>query len=54
MGIHSFLKGLSSKVNVIVRLEFELDYYNVAVQYVSHYATVLSLLKLWLNNTCKL
>ena len=39
-GVHIFLKGISPKVNMIARLELELPYYNVAVQYVNHYATV--------------
>ena len=33
---HSFPKGISQKVNVIARLEFELVYYDIAVQYVSY------------------
>ena len=36
-GIHSFPKGISSKVNVIARLEFELTNNDVAVQHLSHY-----------------
>ena len=38
-GIHTFFKGISPKVNVIARLEFELAYYDIIVQHVSHYAT---------------
>ena len=38
--VHIFSKGISSKVNEIARPEFELSYYGVAVQHVSHYATV--------------
>ena len=34
-----FSKAISLKVNVIVRLEFELAFNDVAVQYVSHYVT---------------
>ena len=34
-----FPNGVSPKVNVIVRLGFELTYYNIAVQHVSHYTT---------------
>ena len=30
---------MSSKVNVIAQLEFELAYYDVAVHHVSHYVT---------------
>ena len=36
-GVHTFPKSISLKVNVIVRLEFELAYYNVADQHVNHY-----------------
>ena len=32
-------KSLSPKVNLIAQLEFELTYYNVAVQHISHYTT---------------
>ena len=31
--VHAFPKGISPKVNVIVRLKFELFYYNVTVHY---------------------
>ena len=31
-GIHAFPKCICPKVNVIVRLEFELDYYDFAVR----------------------
>ena len=31
--------SISSKVNLIPQLEFELTYYDVAVQQVSHYMT---------------
>ena len=31
--VHTFSKGISAKVNVIARLEFELAYYDVIVQY---------------------
>ena len=37
--VHTFSKGISLKVNRLARLEFELIYYDVAVQYISHYAT---------------
>ena len=30
--------GISLKVNFIARLEFELDYYDITFQHVSHYA----------------
>ena len=39
LGIHTFPKGICPKVNVIARLEFELAYYNSAVQRFNHYAT---------------
>ena len=35
-GDHTLLKGSRSKVNVIVRPEFELAYFDIAVQHVSH------------------
>ena len=35
----TYPKCISPKVNVIVRLRFELAYYDIAVQQVSHYAT---------------
>ena len=38
-GVHTFTKGISMKLNVIERLEFELTYYNVTVEYGSHYTT---------------
>ena len=48
-GVLILPKGISSKVNVITRLEFELVYFEAGVQHVSHYATgsstVLILLK---------
>ena len=34
-----FPKGISAKVNVIVWQEFELIYFEAAVQHFSHYAT---------------
>ena len=37
--IHTFPKGISLKVIVIARLEFELTHYDVVVQHVSHFAT---------------
>ena len=36
--VHTFPKGISPEVNRIARLGFELVYYDVAVQHVSHYA----------------
>ena len=29
--VHAFFQGVSPKVNIVARLEFELDYYDVAV-----------------------
>ena len=37
--IHAFLKVICLKVNVIVRLEFEIAYYGPIVHYVNHNAT---------------
>ena len=37
-GVHTFPKGIYLKVNVITRVEFELAYYNIAVQLVKHYS----------------
>ena len=37
MGVYGFLKGISQKVKVMARLEFELAYFEVAVQHFSHY-----------------
>ena len=37
--VHIFSKGISPKVNVIIRLEFELASHEVAVQYISHDTT---------------
>ena len=38
-GPHVFPKGISSKVNVIARLEFELVNYDIATQHVSYFTT---------------
>ena len=38
-GVHAFLKGIYSKVNVIARLENELAYYDSAVHRFNHYTT---------------
>ena len=35
-GFHTFPNDISPKVNVIVRLEFEIVYYIITVQHVSH------------------
>ena len=40
--IHTFLKGISLKMNVIAWLEFELVYFEATVQHFSHYAMKLS------------
>ena len=37
--VYAFPKGISLKVNIIAQQEFELAYYDIAVQYVSHYTT---------------
>ena len=39
--VHTFPKGISLKVNVIVQLEFELVLYDATVQHVNHYAMVI-------------
>ena len=36
-GVHAFLKGISSKMNIIAQLEFELAYFKATVQYFNHY-----------------
>ena len=38
-GFHVFPKGICPKVNIIARLEFELAYYDSAVQRFNHYRT---------------
>ena len=38
-GVHTFPKGIGSKVNVIGRLEYELAYYESAVHRFNHYTT---------------
>ena len=38
-GLNTFLKGIYPKVNVIARPEFELAYYDSAVQRFNHYTT---------------
>ena len=39
MEVHNFQKGISLKVNVRAGLDFEFAYYDIAVEYVSHYTT---------------
>ena len=38
-GVYTFPKGNNSKINVLVPLEFELAYFETAVQHANHYAT---------------
>ena len=38
-GVHTFLKGIFPKVNVIVWLEYELTYYDSTVHRFNHYTT---------------
>ena len=38
-GVHTFPNGICPKVNVIVRLEYELAYYDFAVHRFNHYTT---------------
>ena len=38
-GVHTFPKGICSKVNVIAQLEFELASYDSAVHRFNHYTT---------------
>ena len=35
-GFHAFLKGISPKVNLMTRLEFETTYFEIAILHVSH------------------
>ena len=37
--VHTFLKGISLKVNIIARLDFKLAYYDSPVQRFNHYTT---------------
>ena len=41
-GGSSLSQGISMKIDLIARLEFELVYFEVAVKYFSHYATSLN------------
>ena len=41
-GVHTFPKGICPKVNVIARLEYELAYYDSAVQRFNHYINTFS------------
>ena len=47
--VHTFHKVISSKVIIITSLEFELAFYDVAVQYVNNYSTGTSLVQFWLH-----
>ena len=38
--VHAFPKGTCPKVNIIVRLEFELAYYDSTVQHFNHYTMI--------------
>ena len=38
-GVHAFPKGICPKMNIIVRLEYELTYYDSAVHRFNHYTT---------------
>ena len=42
--VHAFPRGIDPKVNVIIRLETELVYYDVTVKHVNHYARETTLL----------
>ena len=44
--VHTFSKGISPKVNVIVQLEFKLTYDNVTVKHISHCAMGAALVKM--------
>ena len=37
--VHMFNKGISPKGKIMMRLEFELTYFDATVQYFTHYAT---------------
>ena len=54
--IHAFLMNISPKGNVLVLLQFELAYNNVAVLLISNYTTVGWLVGwfLWHINLCRL
>ena len=50
-GFNIFPKGISPKVNVIVPVEFELVYFEVAVQRLNHYAAETSPMRsLWMGS----
>ena len=38
--VHIFLKSINPKVNVMERLEFELAYFDITVEHVSHYSDI--------------
>ncbi len=44
---HTLLKGINLKMNIIAQLDFELTYYNVAIQHIINYATGTSLQELF-------
>ena len=45
----TFPEGVSPEVNVIARLEFELAYNDIGVQYISYYAADNPPLSVWVN-----
>ena len=48
-GAYTFLKSIRPKVNATARLEFELVYYDVAVQNINDYAKVIRILTCFMN-----
>ena len=42
LGVRTFPKDNNRQVNAVARLEFELTYFEIPVQYSRHYATVSS------------
>ena len=48
-GVHTFLKGICPKVNVIARLEYELAYYDSAVHRFNYYTTRTPPLPFWVE-----
>ena len=40
--VHTFTRGIISKMNKIARLEFKLIFYNAAVQHVSHFSNLIA------------
>ena len=52
MGVHTFLKGIFMKMNVIVLLEFELAYYDSTVHHFNHYTTRIPQFINWIHLHC--